>query len=154
MVAWGIFRRWSCAVNKDPSTPLKISAIAFALLWTTWMLWWSGSPEPANIVILAICGGVAGMCWFVATRFIFRRARLLARTEVPRGKLYPWIVWTALMALTGIATAFLLDLVAPLIPAGDWHWLIRSLFVIIVWPALVWSLRPLLKRHLPERAAS
>jgi len=39
--------------------------------------------------------------------------------------------------------------VNPLLPGGDLHWLARSLFVIIVWPALVWSLRPLVKRHLP-----
>jgi uncharacterized membrane protein YedE/YeeE len=73
---------------------------------------------------------------------------------VPGGKLYRWIVWAGLMAVTGIATAFLLDLVSPLVPAGDWHWLVQSFFVIIVWPALMWSLRPIAKRHLPNGAAS
>jgi len=38
-------------------------------------------------------------------------------------------------------------------PAGDWHWLIRSLFIIIVWPALMWLLRPLVKRRVPDGAA-
>ena len=36
-------------------------------------------------------------------------------TSPTRGKVYPWVVWTALMALTGISTAFLLDVGAPLI---------------------------------------
>ena len=74
-------------------------------------------------------------------------------TSPTRGKVYPWVAWTALMALTGISTAFLLDVVAPLIPAGDWHWLIRSLFIINVWPALMWLLRPLVKRRVPDGAA-
>jgi hypothetical protein len=63
--------------------------------------------------------------------------------------LYAWTVRAGLMTLTGIATACLLDLLSPLIPSGDWHWLISSLFVVVVWPALMWLLRPLMKRHLP-----
>jgi hypothetical protein len=145
-------------MNKNPTTPLKFSAIVFAILWTGWMLWWSGSFAPANVVILSICGSVAGVGWFFAMRFIFQHRGLLPReggeAEVPGGKLYRWIVWAGLMAVTGIATAFLLDLVSPLVPAGDWHWLVQSFFVIIVWPALMWSLRAIAKRHLPNGAAS
>jgi FtsH-binding integral membrane protein len=69
--------------------------------------------------------------------------------ETRPSRLHVWTVWASLMALTGIATACLLDLVSPLFPSGDWHWLISALFVVVVWPALMWSLRPLLKRHLP-----
>jgi hypothetical protein len=71
------------------------------------------------------------------------------QANAPRGKLYPWMVWATLMVITGIATSCLLDFINPYIPAGDWHWLIKSLFVVIVWPALMWSLRPWMKRHLP-----
>jgi len=139
----------------NQTNSLKWSALAFGLLWSGWMLWWNGSFELANIVILAICGGVVGTCWFVAMRFIFQGAGLLPRdgrasaAVVPRAKLYPWMVWTALMSLSGVVTACLLDLISPIIPSGDWHWLISSLFVVMVWPALMWSLRPLMKRHLP-----
>jgi hypothetical protein len=142
-------------MNVNPIASLKWSALAFAVLWSGWMLWWSGSLELANIVILAICGGVVGACWFTAMHFIFQGAGLLPResragkTSASQGWLYPWMVWTALMSLTGIATACLLDLVSPLIPGGDWHWLLSSLFVVMVWPVLMWSLRPVMRRHLP-----
>ena len=59
------------------------------------------------------------------------------------------MIWTVLMSLSGIATACLLDLVGPLMPSGDGHWLISSLFVVTVWSALMWSLRPVMKRYLP-----
>ena len=142
-------------MNSKPDASLKWSALAFALLWGGGMLWWGGSFELANIVILAICGGVAGVCWFVAMRFIFQGAARLPRdgraskAVRSRVKFYPWAVWTGLMSLTGIATACLLDLVGPIIPPGDGHWLISALFVVTVWPALMWSLRPLMRRHLP-----
>jgi hypothetical protein len=46
-------------------------------------------------------------------------------------------MWAALMALTGIATAGLLGLVDPLIPAGEQHRLISALFIVVVWPSLM-----------------
>ena len=139
----------------NQTASLKWSALGFGVLWSGWMLWWNGSLELANIVILAICGGVVGTCWFVAMRFIFQGTGLLPRdgrataAAAPRAKLYPCMVWTVLMSLSGIATACLLDLVGPLMPSGDGHWLISSLFVVTVWSALMWSLRPVMKRHLP-----
>jgi hypothetical protein len=54
-----------------------------------------------------------------------------------------------LMASTGVATAFFRSLADPYIPAGFWYRLLSGLFVVVVWPALMWSLRPLLKHHLP-----
>jgi hypothetical protein len=119
------------------------------------MIWWSGSLAPADIIILSICGAAFGYVWYVAMRFALAHMRRSPRAgddgvEVMRlSRLYDWTVWAGLMALTGIATASLLDLVSPLIPSGDWHWLISSLFVVVVWPALMWSLRQLMKRHLP-----
>jgi hypothetical protein len=139
----------------NPTASLKWSALVFGVLWSGSMLWWNGSLELATIAILAICGGVVGTCWFVAMRFIFQGTGLLPRDSraveaaAPRAKLYPWMIWTVAMSLTGIATACLLDFVGPLIPSGDSHWLISSLFVVTVWPALMGSLRPLMKRHLP-----
>jgi hypothetical protein len=140
-------------MNVNPHTSLKWSAIACAVVWSGGMVWWLGSLDVAAIVIFSLAGALFGLCWYLAMRFIFECMRLLPRDErtpaAPFGKLYPWMVWATLMVITGIATACLLDLVSPLIPAGDWHWLFKSLFVVIVWPALMWSLRPFMKRHLP-----
>ena len=135
----------------NPTTSLKGGAVVAAILWACWMIWWSGSPAPANIIILSICGVAFGYVWYVAMRYVLAHMRRSSRDgEEPQpSRLYLRTVWTGLMALTGIATACLLDLVSPLIPSGDWHWLISSLFVIVVWPALMWSLRPVIERHLP-----
>ncbi|MBI5322230.1 hypothetical protein [Bradyrhizobium sp.] len=62
-----------------PETPLKISSIAFAILWTVWMVWWSGAFDPVNVGIMAACGGLAGWLWFRAMRWYFRRAGLLPK---------------------------------------------------------------------------
>lgn len=142
-------------MNTNPAISLKWSAIVFGLLWTGWMVWFTGSFSPASVISLAVCGAMVGYFWNMAMRFMFERAGLFSRdgdagTEpASRGKLYAWLVWGGQMILSGIATVCLLDLVSPFMPAGDWHWLIKSLFIILVWPALMWSLRPWTRRHLP-----
>ena len=45
-------------------TVLKLSAIAFAVLWTAGMWWW---PEPADripLAILIVVGALAGVLWY------------------------------------------------------------------------------------------
>jgi hypothetical protein len=140
----------------NSTTSLKWSAILFAVLWTVWMVWWSGSIEPANVVILAICGVLVGYFWYLGMRRFFARARLSSAAgesaedrETSHGRVHAWLVWAALMISTGLATAFLRALAEPYIPAGDWHPLLSGLFVIVCWPGLVWLLRPFVKRHLP-----
>jgi hypothetical protein len=61
----------------NPAVRLKWSAVAFAVLWSGWMLWWSGSFEPANVIILAVCGSIAGYAWYRIMRWQFRRSGLL-----------------------------------------------------------------------------
>jgi hypothetical protein len=61
----------------NPVSRLKWSSIAFAVLWTGWMIWWSGIYDAANIVILSICGALAGYFWYLAMRWQFRRMRML-----------------------------------------------------------------------------
>jgi hypothetical protein len=58
------------------------------------------------------------------------------------------MVWVVLMIATGIATAWLVGLIDPLFPAGDWHWLFHASFIIVIWPSLMWSLHALAGRHL------
>jgi hypothetical protein len=62
---------WRSEMN--PAT----SSIAFAVLWTGWMLWWSGSPDRVNVIMLAICGVVVGYAWYRAMRWQFRRRGML-----------------------------------------------------------------------------
>ena len=65
----------------QPTTPLKLSAIAFVVLWSGWMVWSSGSYEPANVLILTTCGCIAGYLWYRIMRWCFRLMRLLPGAE-------------------------------------------------------------------------
>ena len=58
-----------------PTVPLKLSAVAFAVLWSGWMVCLSN--EPGTLVITAICGTVAGLLWYRVMRWCFRLMRLL-----------------------------------------------------------------------------
>jgi len=58
------------------ATPLKLCSIAFALLWTGGMLWSSGAIDRANVIILSICGALAGWAWYYAMRWVFQLIRL------------------------------------------------------------------------------
>ena len=64
---------------------LKLSAVAFAIFWIGAMLWWSGEYHPANIIILAVCGALAGYFWYRVMRWSFRRMRLLPHDGVDAG---------------------------------------------------------------------
>ena len=64
-----------------PETPLKLSAIVFALLWTAWMVWWSGSFSAVNIGITSAGGVLAAWLWFLGMRWYFRRIGLLPKGQ-------------------------------------------------------------------------
>jgi hypothetical protein len=134
------------------SSPLKLGAWVFAVLWTAWMIWWSGSLDRVNIVMLSVCGAAVGYLWYLGMRFAFRRMGLGpadAEGTEPRSRSFvAWIVWAVLMIVTGIATAWFVGLIDPLFPSGDWHWLFHASFIIVVWPSLMWSLHALASRHL------
>jgi len=49
-----------------------------------------------------------------------------------------------------IVTAWLLGVIEPPIPAGDWHAFPSRLFVSVGWPSLTWSLRRLAGRPLAD----
>lgn len=70
-------------VTSNPVTSLKLGAIAFTVLWIGWMLWWSGSFDRVNIIMLTICGCVAGYGWYRAMRWQFQRSGLLPRNPHP-----------------------------------------------------------------------
>ena len=45
-------------------TLLKLSAVVFALLWIG-LMWWSRGPmDTMALVILIVCGGLAGLIWY------------------------------------------------------------------------------------------
>ena len=49
----------------DQAKRLKFGAIFFTIFWVGAMLWWSGEYHPANIIILTICGAIAGYLWYL-----------------------------------------------------------------------------------------
>jgi hypothetical protein len=57
-----------------PHTRLVLASVAFAVLWTLGMLWWTGT-QTANIVITSISGAVAGVLWYFAMRWWQKRHR-------------------------------------------------------------------------------
>jgi hypothetical protein len=61
-----------------------------------------------------------------------------------------WFGWALLMLFTGLVTAWLRDVVDPLIPAGEWHAMLSGRFVVTVWPSLTWSLLAFASHHLIE----
>jgi len=60
---------------------LKLGAVVFAVLWTLWMLSWSGSLDRVNGVMLSICGAIVGYAWYFAMRWQFRRRSLSPRRD-------------------------------------------------------------------------
>jgi hypothetical protein len=58
---------------------LKWSAAFFAVFWTAGMLLWSGVFNPANIVITAFSGAIAGILWY----WIMRRIMIGRRDPSP-----------------------------------------------------------------------
>jgi hypothetical protein len=60
----------------NPLARLKLSAGVFTVLWTGRMLWWSGSLDRVNVIMLAICGVVVGYVWYRAMRWQLSRGRV------------------------------------------------------------------------------
>ncbi len=48
------------------------------------MLWWSGSFDRVNVIMLTVCGVAVGYAWYRAMRWHFRRRGMLPRDEPPR----------------------------------------------------------------------
>ena len=66
-------------------TRLKWSAVVFAVLWTGWMIWWSGDYDRVNVIMLTICGAMVGYLWYRFMRWHFQRKGLLPRDVHPPG---------------------------------------------------------------------
>jgi hypothetical protein len=55
---------------------LRLGAVVFAMLWTAWMVLWSGSYGLVNVIILGLCGIAVDYVWYRAMRWQFRRRGL------------------------------------------------------------------------------
>ncbi len=64
---------------------LKAGAIVFTVLWTAWMMWWSGSYDNVNLIILAACGAAVGYFWYRAMRWQFQRMGMLGNEDPNAG---------------------------------------------------------------------
>ena len=77
------------AVHSDPEHAMKpavlltLCSIAFAVLWTSGMLWSSGTIDCANVIILSTCGAFAGVGWYYAMRWIFQFIDLAPPCDPP-----------------------------------------------------------------------
>ena len=65
----------------NATTRLKLGSVFFTVFWTAGMLWWSEAFAPAHIIILSICGALAGYFWYRAMRWQFRLMGMLPRDE-------------------------------------------------------------------------
>jgi hypothetical protein len=61
----------------DQARRLKLGAIFFTIFWIGGMLWWSGEYHPAYIILLTVCGTIAGYLWYLAMRWVFQHMRPL-----------------------------------------------------------------------------
>ena len=52
-----------------------------SVFWTVGMLWWSEAFAPAHVIILSICGALAGYFWYRAMRWQFRLMGMLPRND-------------------------------------------------------------------------
>ena len=71
------------SITNPVVTSLKWGSIAFAVLWTGWMIWSSGDFAAANIIILTICGSLVGYLWYRLMCWLFRRMGMLPREGSP-----------------------------------------------------------------------
>jgi hypothetical protein len=61
------------------SKMLELGAVAFTVLWTLWILSWSGSFDRVNVILPSACGAIVGYAWYRAMRWQFRRKDLSGR---------------------------------------------------------------------------
>jgi phosphate/sulfate permease len=52
------------AVAVTTKSRLALSALAFAVLWTAFMWWWTGPQTTASTIILVITGVLVGLGWY------------------------------------------------------------------------------------------
>jgi uncharacterized membrane protein YfcA len=63
-------------LTMNPTAGLKLSAIFFTVFWTAGMVWWSGTLEPASVILTVIGGSIAGYLWY-------RLMRLWVARQIP-----------------------------------------------------------------------
>ena len=56
----------------SPQRRLILASIAFAVLWTAFMIWWN-APGFAGAIILAFSGALAGTLWFFGMRWFLNK---------------------------------------------------------------------------------
>jgi len=64
-----------------PLLPLKAGAVTFTVLWTAWMMWWSGSYSSASLFVLTLLGTLVGYLWYRAMLWQFERMGMLPRKD-------------------------------------------------------------------------
>ena len=68
-----------------PIITLKAGALVFTVLWTAWMMWWSGSYGNLNLLLITACGAAVGYLWYRAMRWQFERMGMLSGNDDSAG---------------------------------------------------------------------
>ena len=69
-----------------PLLPLRAGAIAFTVLWTAWMMWWTGAGSSASVLVMLPTGTVVGYLWYSAMRWQFERMGMLPRQDQTKSR--------------------------------------------------------------------
>lgn len=69
-----------------PLLPLRAGAIAFTVLWTAWMMWWTGASSSASLLVMLPTGTVVGYLWYRAMRWQFERMGMLPRQDQTKSR--------------------------------------------------------------------
>ena len=56
----------------SPKSQLKLASIAFAVLWSAGMAWWSHKDTPQMVVFITM-GPIAGIAWYFGMKFVSER---------------------------------------------------------------------------------
>ena len=112
-----------------PSTRVKLAAVLLAAVWVTGTVW-DAPFSWFNLAATSVSGGLLAGLWFRVMHGPMRFGTAYASETGAARRLG----WAALMLATGFATSYLHRHVDPLL---------SNLFIVTVWPALMWPLRSL-----------
>jgi hypothetical protein len=47
---------------------LRLGSIVFALVWTVFMVWWTGADDTVSTMLISLSGAIVGATWYGAMR--------------------------------------------------------------------------------------
>jgi hypothetical protein len=112
-----------------PSTRVKLAAVLLAAVWVAGTVW-AAPFSWLNLAATSVSGALLAGLWFRVMHGPMRFGTAFTG-EISRVRR---LGWAALMLATGFAASYLHSHVDPLL---------SNLFIVTVWPALMWPLQSL-----------